>query len=270
MSIEIEEGLLRPEHSAVLLSALDGTTIKVTAESDLLHRIGQGPLRIATHPSAVEKDLNASCVDGLDDRQWTIVRELEQPGERLPLTFASAECGPFRVAKCSWVTSAGHQEIRSFTELCELADTWDGKDPPFGAWQAARSQLASEAREDAVRLSAAATEVQDAARAAQIEAARLRLVDELGRTLICFPPNTEDMNGKFHRLATERTPTAERLRKVFGRLGAYPKWDEFRMEELREYRSMLSPSHVKTRLTGSELDAALADPRWVFGSISAL
>jgi hypothetical protein len=74
----------------------------------------------------------------------------------------------------------------------------------------------------------AAAQAEGSRRAAQIEAARLRLVEELGRTLVCFPPNTEDMNSKFHRLATERNPTAERLRKVFARLGAYPEWDEFR------------------------------------------
>jgi hypothetical protein len=71
-SILIEEGLVR-EHTAVLLSALDGTTIKVAAEANSTHRIGQGPLRIAAHPSAVERDFNAGCVDGLDDRQWAIV-----------------------------------------------------------------------------------------------------------------------------------------------------------------------------------------------------
>jgi hypothetical protein len=65
-------------------------------------------------------------------------------------------------------------------------------------------------------------------------------------------------------LATERTLTADRLQRVFSRLRAYPDWDEFRMEELRDYRASLNPSQVKTRLTGSELDAALADPRWAF------
>jgi hypothetical protein len=162
------------------------------------------------------------------------------------------------------VTSAVRQEIRSFAELCELVDSWDGKDPPFGVWQAAQSQLATETRKEAERLSAAATKVEDTGRTAQIVAARLRLIEELGRTLICFPPDAEDMNAKLHRLATERTPTAERLRKVFSRLGAYPEWDDFKMEELREYRSMLSATQAKTRLTGSELDAALADPRWAF------
>lgn len=264
VTIEVEEGLLRPEHTSTLLSSLDGTTIKVTAESNWLHRIGQGPLRIATHPSAVERHPEAGTVDGLDERQWAIVRELQQPGERLPLVLASSERGAFRTVACGWVSAAGRRDIRSFSELCELVDEWDGQEPSFGAWQSARSKLAADAKEEAERLSFTAANAEAAARAAQIEAARLRLIDELGRTLICFPPDAEDMNAKFHRLATERSLTAERLQKVFARLGAYPDWDEFRMEELHNYRAALGPSQVKTRLTGSEVDAALVDPRWAF------
>ncbi|MBM4073746.1 MAG: hypothetical protein FJ271_33215 [Planctomycetes bacterium] len=85
---------------------------------------------------------------------------------------------------------------------------------------------------------------------------------ELGRTLICFDPDTDDLNGKFHRLASERTATAERLQIVYSRLAGYPEWDAFHLGELREYRDQLSTNEVKTRLTGRELEAALADPRW--------
>ncbi len=263
-STEIEEGLIRADHSAALLSALDGTTIKVSAESSSLHRIGHGPLRIATHSSAVEKEPNANCVDGLDDRQWAIVRELEQPGERLPLTLVSADPGAFRVVACSWVTSAGQQEIRSFADLCELVDSWDGNEPPFGAWQTTRARLATEAREEADLLSARAVGAEESARAAQLEADRLRLIEELGRTLICFPPEAEDMNSKFHRLAADRTPTAERLRKVFARLGAYPDWGESPFGGPTRISRDSFPDSGENALTGSEVDAALSDPRWAF------
>lgn len=80
--------------------------------------------------------------------------------------------------------------------------------------------------------------------------------------LICFPPDTDDLNGKFHRLASEATPTADRLRSVYRRLGAYPDWSVGHLADLRAFRDDLSPAQKKTRLTGRELDAALADPRW--------
>jgi hypothetical protein len=80
--------------------------------------------------------------------------------------------------------------------------------------------------------------------------------------LICFEPDTDDLNGKFHRLSNERSPTADRLKTVFARLGNYPEWDAFHLADLRKYRAELTPAQVKTRLTGRELDAALSDPRW--------
>jgi len=97
---------------------------------------------------------------------------------------------------------------------------------------------------------------------AQHKAASHRLIEELGRLLICIEPDTDDLNGKFHRLASEQTPTAHRLQNVFQRLGGYPNWEAQHVADLRGFRDDLAPSQIKTRLTGRELDAALADPRW--------
>lgn len=261
-----ENGLVRGEDAEALLAALDGTGIEVHAEGNSVHRIGSGPLRIATHPSAIETHTDASCVDGLDARQWELLRELQQPGERLPLVVASAEADGFRAMACAWVTSDGPQPIRSFAELQTLVANWDGQEVPKGAWQAARQLLRDEARKTVAEASCRAAAVVATSRSAQLEAARLRLVEELGRTLICFDPDTDDLNGKFHRLARDGTATAERLRKVYARICGYPDWSELHIRDLRDYRAMLTPSQVKTRLTGRELDAALNDPRWSFAS----
>jgi hypothetical protein len=96
----------------------------------------------------------------------------------------------------------------------------------------------------------------------QREAAQLRLIGELGRLLMCFRPDTDDLKGKFHRLASEATPTADRLKFVYSRMGGYPDWTPGHLTELRAFRGELSPAQEKTQLTGRVLDAALADPRW--------
>ncbi len=154
------------------------------------------------------------------------------------------------------------REVRCFADLKALVAAWDGKEAPTGAWQAARANLRLAAQGMVTDMASRAAATAASKAAAQIEAARLRLVDELGRLLICFEPDTDDLNGKFHRLASEQTPTAHRLQSVFGRLGGYPDWEGHHITDLREFRGNLGPSQVKTRLTGRELDAALADPRW--------
>ena len=261
--LEAERGLLSASDAESLLAALEGAGVPVTAENNAVHRIGDGPLRLVTDPSAVTTSPDAACVDGLDPRQHAIARQLQQPGERLPLLLASVESGPFRVTRCAWLGSDGLREINSLADLKALVLSWKGQEVPVGAWQAGRAQLRRLGQEQVDRMQGSFAHRSAVMRAAQREAARLRLVEELGRLLICFEPDTDDLNGKFHRLATEQTPTADRLRRVFQRLGAYPEWERHQIAELRDFRSELGPAQIKARLTGRELDAALADPRWM-------
>jgi hypothetical protein len=260
--MEAEQGLLRSEDTYELLAALDGTGISVSPLSNTVHSIGDGSLQVATEPSGIASHPLASCIDGLDARQWKLLRQLQQPGERLPLLVVSVEHQAFSVMVCGWLTSEGVVRPRSFEELQALLDAWDGRDAPKLIWQSARLQLVAEAREHVMKLAGRQSAISTRVRTAQVEASRLRLVEELGRALICFPPDIDDLNGKFHRLACEETPSAERFQKVFTRIGAFPDWDDFTIGDLREYRASLSPNQVKTRMTGREVDAALADPRW--------
>jgi hypothetical protein len=80
-------------------------------------------------------------VNGLDPRQHAMSRQLQQPGERLPLLLVSVEAGAFRVTLCAWLGSAGMQEVRSFVDLKALVASWDGNEVPTSAWQAAGAKL---------------------------------------------------------------------------------------------------------------------------------
>jgi hypothetical protein len=234
----------------------------VRAESNTRHIIDDGPLRIVTDPTAIPLHQHAACVDGLDARQWALHRQLQRPGERLPLLLVSIENDEFRVTMSAWVGPHGTEEVHSFADVKRLAAEWDGNEPSADAWNAARVTMENQARVILEQLVTRAKAINDCERQQQREAARLRLVEELGRLLVCYAPDIDDLNGKFHRLASEATPTANRLKTVFNRLGAYPGWDPNHLAELRGFRNNMSPSQIKTRLTGSELDAALADPRW--------
>lgn len=258
----VEAGLVSASDTEALLAALDGTGVRVTAESNALFQIGDGLFRLVTHPAAITATPEAACVDGLDQRQHALWRQLQQPGERLPLLLVSAEAGAFRVTLCAWFGGEEMREVRSLAGLKALVAGWDGREAPTGAWQTARASLRIRAKKILAEMTDRAATAITSKAVAQTEAARLRLVDELGRFLICFHPDSDDLNGKFHRLASEQTPTAHRLQSVFGRLGGYPDWESHHLMELREFRANLGPSQIKTRLTGRELDAALADPRW--------
>ena len=257
-----EEPLIRPQDTETLLAALDGSRVEVRAETNTRHVIGDGPLRIVTDANAVPLHSDAACIDGLDARQWVLLRQLQRAGECLPLLLVSAEMGAFRTFMCGWVGSQGTEEVNSFADVKRLVAEWGGNEPAVDAWNSARITLDKRARAVVEDLRAQAKAVNNRERREQREAARFRLIEELGRLLVCHDPDTDDLNGKFHRLASDTTPTASQLKTVFNRLGDYPDWDPDHLTDLHTFRNGMSPSQIKTRLTGTELDAALADPRW--------
>jgi superfamily II DNA or RNA helicase len=263
-----EAALVGPQDTEFLLDALDGTGIAVHAETNTRFRIGDGGLQIVSDAGAVPGHPDAICIDGLDARQWALLQQLRRPGERLPMVTAAAEDGAFRVVLCAWVDASGMTEIRSLADLATLIAGWDGQEPPAGAWNAASPMLEGQARTKVADLRARAAGMQSAAAEQQLSAARLRLIEELGRMLMCFEPDTDDLNGKLYRLTSEQTPTATRLQQVFHRLDGYPEWETHHLIELRDFRDRLSGVQERARLTGREVDAALNDPRWAFERVA--
>jgi hypothetical protein len=108
-----EPPLFEPQETEALLAALDGSGIEVPAETNTRHIVGDGPLQIVTDAGAVALHPSAACVDGLDARQWAMLRQLQRPGERLPLLLATIENGAFRTIVCGWVGSVGMSEVGS-------------------------------------------------------------------------------------------------------------------------------------------------------------
>lgn len=263
-----EQPLIHSTDVETLLGALDGSGVAVVAETNSRHRVGAGALRIVTNPAAVADHPDAAALDGLDPRQWALLRQLQRPGERLPLCVAEADSGAFRVILCAWVDRRGIREVRSLTEMKTLIAGWDGSEPSATEWNAARISLEDRAAGVVQEMQQRATKVVAEMRQQQLEAARVRLTEELGRLLICSEPDTDDFNGKFYRLASQTTPTATRLKRVMAHLGGYPEWHVSQIVALREFRETLNGSQVKARLTGRELDAALDDPRWAFSKVA--
>ena len=260
--LPFESPLLSQADTEALLAALDGTGIEVTAESNNRHRIGNAPLRIVTDPAGVEDHVDAACIDGLDPRQWALLRQLQRPGERSPFVVAGAEQDGFRVLLCAWLDAGRAMVPSSFADLKARVVAWDGTEPDAGLWHTVRGDLEEQARSLVNLQAARAADIRKCAANDQVNAARLRLTEELGRLLVCFSPDTDDLNGKFHRLGQEATPTATRLRRVFQRLGSYPNWSDRHLSEIRAAHADLRPTQITSRRTGRELDAALDDPRW--------
>jgi hypothetical protein len=170
-----EPPLVSAADTETLIQALDGTGVDLRAETNALHLIANGLLRIASHPAAMLDHPDAACVDGLDQRQWALLAHLQRPGERLPLICTAAEEGAFRVFMCAWVDGHDASEIHSLRDLRARVDAWDGAAPPAVAWQRASDVLRERARAVVAQAAERARRERNALIARQHEAARLPL-----------------------------------------------------------------------------------------------
>ncbi|MCX7429180.1 MAG: hypothetical protein NTW96_26580, partial [Planctomycetia bacterium] len=122
--------------------------------------------------------------------------------------------------------------------------------------------LPNAAYKEVQRRIAIAKQREKRALASQLAAARLRLMRELGRFLVCVAGTSADLNRVFHEQMTRDIAGAKRLQRSYQLLGGYPEWPDQMKEELDLYYAGLSKNQRSGRLMGSELDAALQDPRW--------
>jgi hypothetical protein len=197
--------------------------------------------------------LGAPVVDG-------IARELSAGCGPSPLVLAEAGQGPFRAAEARWVRPDGAVPVETVEQLRGLLAEWDGAPPSLPALRVAESGARATA---ASRVAEAVRRAGDVARKGledQVSAARLRLLRELGRTLRCSGPG--DLGARFkERLQSEDRPTG-RYHRCRDLLGGMPQWTPEETASIESYFAGLNSQQRNTRLLGSQLDAALNDPRW--------
>lgn len=247
------------------LNGVEGLTVEETSPGVLrIRHSGRTlKLRLAFSPAALDAMPDALPLTPLSTELCELPRLLERAGEHLPLVIVVQEIEGFRRAAVSWI----QQDDRA-TEVTNLADldsriaAWDGKLVPAEQIVKVRRDLEWKARTDAEAAAREAEQRHKKALERQLEAARERLRAELGRFLACLSGGTSKLNEHFHQGMMGSGGTKERLVACFTRLDrAYPKWNDL-LDELREYFANLPENRRQVVITGSSLDAALADPRF--------
>jgi hypothetical protein len=107
-----------------------------------------------------------------------------------------------------------------------------------------------------------ARQLDEANLALQREAAALRLAREVGRLLCCLDGRPDNLAAELATQAGRTGPLAERLREAGQRLNGRFPWEEHLAWELEKFVKRSSTNDRQSRLSGSSLNAALADYRW--------
>ena len=221
--------------------------------------------RLAFGPGveALEADRAVIPASPLVPELRDLAGKLRRPGERLPLVVGSFQEGPFRSSVALWVGESELAPVDTFADLAALVKEWDGTYPDPEQWRGAHDTATRQAAAEVRRLANLAAQREAEGLRRQLDACRQRLLKELGRYLVCIEGSAADLNGVFHRQMSRDIAGARRLQLCRDRLGGYPEWDEQIRRELDSFSAELTEGRRAGRLLGSELDAALEDPRWL-------
>jgi len=257
---------LRREDLLLALTQSDATS-GLTAEE-----IGVGQVRIegdvvppitfGATSTALEHDHSVVPLSPFSPAIRQIAESLARVEERFPLVMASHAIGAFRSTVAYWVAPHDIVSIARVEQLRQHLAGWDGQLPDSLRWFQTRTSASAEAKEMATTMAAQAEmRVQEGLRA-QHAAARLRLIREVGRYLVCANPSDSDLNHVWYVEMRRSTQTAQRLKRCHVRLGDYVEWNEDILAELLSFENQISDQQRRARLIGKEIDAALNDPRW--------
>jgi hypothetical protein len=225
-------------------------------------RMGNRSWHLGFPPKELDADPKAVALVPESDLVAEVTRRLARKGELLPLAIGTSASGPFRVSVAKWLTPTDSVNVGTLRELRTLLKEWDGTRPEPSRHQQAQRSAESEAKLSVQKIVAQADDAQSRASADQTRAARLRLLAELARYLVCLSSGG-DLSKTLYDHMGKGEARADWLKKAFALLGGmYPDWDKELHVDIRRFLENLPENRRTARLLGSELHAAMSDPRW--------
>ena len=264
---ETDTALLTRADLVKALSLLEcelGTHVQVKVEIDkaVVAFSPRNKITISSRVEVLEKNRNVLPLSPTTEALRDLISLLYR-GERLPLVIGSSQRGGFRASVAYWIKDRSYVSVDSLDDLQTFVDTWNGEyaNPSLSVDVLKHAQEIAENRVKVMEASAA--EKEEKALEQQLSSARFRLQKELGRYLACLGYGTGDLNNVLYQQMTRDIATAQRLRKCIEKFGGkYPEWPQEFRNELDLFVRNLLDNQRRARLIGSEIDAALDDPRW--------
>lgn len=220
---------------------------------------GMGRVVVTTDQETLERDQTALPMTLGAEVLEQLVERLALPSH-VPLVLEAHASGPYRCSEARWVHLDSVVTVESAQQLMALVEAWDGKQPPPDLRLQAQDDAHAIARQRVEAMEQAAQAEEEANLHRQLEAARRRLIRELGRTLRCLGDG--DLNELLHKQVQRESRPDGRYHRALKLLGGYPTWHSEDVVDIEAFASRASRKERKARVAGSETDAAINDPRW--------
>jgi len=220
---------------------------------------GLGRVVVTTDQETLERDPTALPMTLGAEVLEQLVERLPLPSH-VPLVLKAHASGPYRCSEARWVHPDSVVTIESARQLVELVEAWDGKQPPPDLRLQAQDEARAAARQRVEAMKQVAQAKEEASLRRQLEAARRRLMREVGRTLRCLGDG--DLNELLRKQVQRESRPSGRYHRALKLLGGYPTWHSEDVADVEAFARRASQKERKARVAGSEVDAAINDPRW--------
>jgi len=220
---------------------------------------GLGRVVVTTDQETLERDPTTLPMTLGTEVLGQLVECLPLPSH-VPLVLEAHASGAYRCFEARWVHPDGVITVESAKQLLALADAWDGKQPPPDLRLQAQDEARAAARQRVEAMEQAAQAEEEANLRRQLDAARRRLTRELGRTLRCLGDG--DLNELLRQQVQRESRPDGRYHRALKLLGGYPIWGSEDIADVEAFAKSASSKERKARVAGSEVDAAIDDPRW--------
>lgn len=236
--------------------------VQLGSDTATITGIADGEIVVSANSETLADDMAIRPLSLLDPAVPALADAYGTRETRLPLVIASAASEGHRASIAVWIGAGGPTPVNDFASLTELLDDWKGASVDGEKWVKALTAARREAATIVDSRAAMCAERREAGAARRVGAARRRLELEVGRYLVAESRSVDDLNSVMYRSMQGSGEGASRLLAAYARLGGYPEWSSTRLRQLAEFDSVLTPNRRSSRLSGKEVDAALADPRW--------
>lgn len=250
--------------SALLQLAGANSSIKVTQVRGRpcwrISGLGKKAITVTADRESLERDrellpLTAGC-----EVLRLLQTKLPLNANRVPLVVGEYVSGPYRCTEVRWVDGSNVVEVTSFSQLQQLIQSWKRVQPSPSVMVKAQTEARKAARKRVLEMEAQGKTREEANLQNQLAAARLRLMRELARTLRCF--GAGDLNQLLQQ-QLKREGNSGRYHRAVHLLGGFPEWTPEDQSEATAYVNGMGNAERQSRVNlGSQIEAALNDPRW--------
>ena len=249
------------------LNNISKIRVVIKGESFSVHVPGSKKHKYSFSSGDLENDDNAIPFDLQNDFIGRIIGKLQKAGERLPLIVGTANKGNYKISVPFWVVGDKIKPINSIRDLHKYLSGWDGSYPTSDLWVNGIKKAEKKAQRVVNKLSKSERKELIIKQGSRRLAAKIRLVREIGKFLLVWgaQPTVNSLNKTLSDQLGKDSATQRRLASCLNILKVdYPEWSEHTIWELKSWLEIVRESDRTALRTGSSVDAALNDPRWLY------